>query len=68
MDTPRFLQNFDETLAGDLVLPRGMLDRSATSSRKPGAASTSPTTAKPERDDLIFTATVDPEQQTHWTP
>ena len=26
-DTPRYLQNFDETPTGDLVLPRGMLDR-----------------------------------------
>lgn len=26
-DTPRYLQNFDETSSGDLVLPRGMLDR-----------------------------------------
>jgi hypothetical protein len=26
-DTPRFLRSYDETLAGDLILPRGMLDR-----------------------------------------
>ena len=26
-DTPRYLQNFDETASGDLVLPRGLLDR-----------------------------------------
>jgi superfamily II DNA or RNA helicase len=26
-DTPRYLQNFDETAIGDLVLPRGLLDR-----------------------------------------
>jgi len=26
-DTPRFLRSYDETLDGDLVLPRGLLDR-----------------------------------------
>jgi len=26
-DTPRYLRNYDETLGGDLVLPRGLLDR-----------------------------------------
>jgi hypothetical protein len=26
-DTPRFLRNYDETLTGDLILPRGLQDR-----------------------------------------
>jgi superfamily II DNA or RNA helicase len=26
-DTPRFLRSYDETLIGDLILPRGLLDR-----------------------------------------
>jgi hypothetical protein len=26
-DTPRFIQSFDQTIAGDLVLPRGLGDR-----------------------------------------
>src|SRR4051794_10899439 len=26
-DTPRFLRSYDETLTGDLILPRGLLDR-----------------------------------------
>ena len=26
-DTPRYLRSYDETVAGDLVLPRGLLDR-----------------------------------------
>jgi len=29
-DTPRFLRNYDETLTGDLILPRGLQDRLAT--------------------------------------
>jgi hypothetical protein len=63
-DTPRYLRNYDETVAGDLVLPRGLLDRVHDIVQEAGA-----------RLDLIddriqgdphafeFTATLDPEQR-----
>jgi hypothetical protein len=63
-DTPRYLRNYDETVAGDLVLPRGLLDRLRDLVQEAGS-----------RLDLVdkrsqgdphtfdFTATLDPEQQ-----
>ncbi|WP_216870895.1 DEAD/DEAH box helicase [Modestobacter excelsi] len=63
-DTPRFLRSYDETLTGDLVLPRGLLDRltalveqvgtrlELTDERDPG---------RPHTFDLA--AQLDPEQQ-----
>jgi superfamily II DNA or RNA helicase len=63
-DTPRYLQNFDETATGDLVLPRGLLDRlerlivqagsklELTDDRVAGMS-----------QDFELTATLDPEQQ-----
>ena len=63
-DTPRYLQNFDETATGDLVLPRGLLDRlnqlivqagsklELTDQRYLGAS-----------HEFGFTATLEPEQQ-----
>ena len=63
-NTPRYLQNFDETPSGDLVLPRGLLDRvdrliaqagsrlELTDEREAGHPQT-----------FEFTAALDPEQQ-----
>jgi superfamily II DNA or RNA helicase len=62
-DIPRYLQNFDETAIGDLVLPRGLLDHldrligqagsklELTDERNAGASHT-----------FAFTAILDPEQ------
>jgi superfamily II DNA or RNA helicase len=63
-DTPRFLRNYDETLTGDLLLPRGLQDRltalveqagsrlELTDERTAGGAQT-----------FEFAAELDPEQQ-----
>ena len=64
-DTPRFLRSYDETLDGDLILPRGPARpaRRRWSSR-PAAAWRSPTSATPaSRTTFDFTAELDPEQQ-----
>lgn len=63
-DTPRFLRSYDETLAGDLILPRGLLTRlddlvtqagsrlELTDARTPG-----------QPHPFAFTASLDAEQQ-----
>lgn len=63
-DTPRYLQNFDETASGDLLLPRGLLDRLNQLIVQAG----SKLELTDERDagashEFGFTATLDPEQQ-----
>jgi superfamily II DNA or RNA helicase len=63
-DTPRYLQNFDETAAGDLVLPRGLLDHLERLITQAGSR----LELTDERDagasqQFGFTATLDPEQQ-----
>jgi superfamily II DNA or RNA helicase len=63
-DTPRYLQNFDETPSGDLVLPRGMLDRLDALVTQAGSR----LEVIDEREggtqqDFEFAAMLDPEQQ-----
>ncbi|WP_255557225.1 DEAD/DEAH box helicase [Paeniglutamicibacter sp. Y32M11] len=67
-DIPRFLTSYDETLGGDLILPRGLLPRleelvqaggsrlKLTDERSVGAS-----------HDFSFTATLHPEQQRAFT-
>lgn len=63
-DIPRFLRSYDETLTGDLILPRGLLTQlgklmeqagsklQTTDERQPGTA-----------QDFSFSGALDPEQQ-----
>lgn len=67
-DIPRYLQNFDETASGGLVLPRGLLDRlnqlivqagsklELTDERTAGASY-----------EFGFAATLDPDSRPRWT-
>jgi superfamily II DNA or RNA helicase len=64
-DTPRFLRNYDETLTGDLILPRGLQDRLATLIGQAGSRielTDRRDTGQPHT--FRFTAELDPEQQT----
>lgn len=63
-DTPRFLRNYDETLTGDLILPRGLQDRFAVLVEQVGSRLelTDERTAG-ERQTFEFAAELDPEQQ-----
>lgn len=63
-DTPRFLRSYDETLDGDLVLLRGLLDRLTDLVTQAGSR----LGLADERSDgqphsFAFTASLDPEQQ-----
>lgn len=63
-DTPRFLRSYDETLDGDLVLPRGLLDRLSDLVTQAGSR----LGLADERSDgqphsFAFTTSLDPEQQ-----
>lgn len=64
-DTPRFLRLYDETVEGDLLLPRGMHDRLA--SLLAGAGSRLAVTADRRSDgnpqQFTFSASLTPEQQ-----
>ena len=63
-DTPRFLSNFDETVVGDLILPRGLLDRLRQLIEQTGSR----LALADERDNgsahkFAFAASLEPEQQ-----
>jgi len=63
-DTPRFLRSYDETLAGDLVLPRGLLRQLGDLTGQAGSR----LDITEERDsgsphDFDFQAALDPEQR-----
>jgi superfamily II DNA or RNA helicase len=63
-DTPRFLQSFDETISGDLVLPRGLRDRLDELVTQAGSrleVSDARTEGEPTKFD--FRAVLDPDQQ-----
>lgn len=63
-DTPRFIQSFDETMAGDLILPRGLrerLDGLITQAGSRLAIDDQRTAGHPYQFE--FTATLDADQQ-----
>jgi superfamily II DNA or RNA helicase len=63
-DTPRFLQSFDETKSGDLVLPRGLRDRLDHLVTQAGSRLElvdERTAGKPH--DFDFHTSLDPDQQ-----
>src|SRR3954471_44329 len=63
-DTPRFLRSYDETLTGDLILPRGLLDRLTALVEQAGSRLELADMRDPGRPHTFgFTAQLDPEQQ-----
>jgi superfamily II DNA or RNA helicase len=63
-DTPRFLRSYDETLTGDLVLPRGLQDRLTALVEQAGSRlefDDERTAGEPQ--SLRFAAALDPEQR-----
>jgi hypothetical protein len=63
-DTPRFIQSFDETIAGDLVLPRGMRDRlEQLVTEAGGRLELSDERAEGRPHAFDFSAVLDPDQQ-----
>jgi superfamily II DNA or RNA helicase len=63
-DTPRFLRSYDETLEGDLLLPRGLQERLTTLVEQAGSRlelTDRRTTGQPQQFE--FTADLDPEQR-----
>src|SRR4051812_5733944 len=63
-DTPRFLRSYDETLTGDLILPRGLLDRLTALVEQAGSRLELADMRDPGRPHTFgFTARLDPEQQ-----
>jgi superfamily II DNA or RNA helicase len=63
-DTPRFLRSYDETLTGDLRLPRGLADRLSTLIEQAGSRLELTDARDPGRPHpFTFTARLDPEQQ-----
>src|SRR6266568_5398548 len=64
-DTPRFLRSYDETLAGDLILPRGLLGRLSDLVTQVGSH-LDLTDARTDGQPQVFefTASLDPGQQT----
>ena len=62
-DTPRYLRNYDETVAGDLVLPRGLLDRLRDLVQEAGGRlDLTDERSQGDPHTFNFTATLDPEQ------
>ena len=64
-DTPRFLRLYDETLDGDLLLPRGLLDRLQKLLQSVGASVRIATDNRSEGapQTFAFAAALTPEQQ-----
>lgn len=63
-DTPRFLRSYDETLDGDLVLPRGLLDRLSDLVTQAGSRlGLTDARSEGQPHSFAFTASLDPEQQ-----
>lgn len=63
-DTPRFLRSYDETLDGDLILPRGLLDRLNTLITQAGSRlEITDNRSNGQRHTFEFTAQLEPEQQ-----
>jgi hypothetical protein len=63
-DTPRFLRSYDETLTGDLILPRGLLDRLTALVEQAGSRLELTDARDPGRPHTFgFTVQLDPEQR-----
>ena len=63
-DTPRFLRNYDETLTGDLILPRGLQDRLTTLVEQASSRVEFTDAREPGRPQTFtFAAELEPEQQ-----
>lgn len=64
-DTPRFLRLYDETVEGDLLLPRGMYDRLAALLERAGSsfAVTADLRSDGSPQEFHCSATLTPEQQ-----
>ncbi len=63
-DTPRFLRSYDETVTGDLILPRGLLDRLRDLVEEAGSdLELIDERSQGELHAFDFTATLDPEQR-----
>jgi superfamily II DNA or RNA helicase len=63
-DTPRFLRSYDETVSGDLVLPRGLQDQLTTLIQQAGSRLELTDGRDPgEPRAFTFTAQLDPEQK-----
>ena len=68
-DTPRFLRSYDETLTGDLILPRGLLDRLTALVEQAGSRLELADKRDPGRPHTFgFTAQLDPNSRPHATP
>ncbi|WP_448639391.1 TOTE conflict system archaeo-eukaryotic primase domain-containing protein [Geodermatophilus sp. URMC 63] len=63
-DTPRFLRNYDETITGDLLLPRGLQDRLTSLAEQAGSRLelTDERTAG-DTQTFEFAAELDPDQR-----
>lgn len=63
-DTPRFLRSYDETLTGDLLLPRGLQDRLTALIGQAGSRlELTDARDRGRPHPFAFTADLDPEQQ-----
>jgi superfamily II DNA or RNA helicase len=63
-DTPRFLRNYDETLSGDLLLPRGLQDRLTALVEQAGSRlDLADERTAGDTQTFRFAAELDPEQQ-----
>ena len=64
-DTPRFLRSYDETLAGDLNLPRGLLERLSDLVTQAGShLDLTDARSDGQPQAFEFTASLDPDQHT----